>query len=157
MEASGWFLVSLLALICCASKVAAAPESCVVLDVEKVPCGEPNVSTSRCDALNCCFDGLQCYYGKAGKILPDWFWFGFLVFCSWSLLYFFLSVTVQCTRDGQFIIVVARDATLPGLNLASISLLGGSSGPCGPVDFSEAFAIYQFPVTACGTTMTVGL
>lgn len=66
-----------------------------------------------------------------------------------------LPVTVQCTLDGQFVLVVARDATVPRISLDSISLLGGKSGPCSPVDSNTAFAIYQFPVTACGTNMMV--
>lgn len=64
-----------------------------------------------------------------------------------------LAVTVQCTRDRQFVVVAMRDATLPQLSLESISLLGGSDPPCGPVGTTVAFAIYQFPVTACGTMM----
>ncbi|XP_060753938.1 zona pellucida sperm-binding protein 4-like isoform X2 [Neoarius graeffei] len=64
-------------------------------------------------------------------------------------------VTVQCTLDGQFVVVVARDTTLPRISLESISLLGGNAGPCSPIDSNTAFAIYQFPVTACGTIMTV--
>ncbi|KAL7887877.1 hypothetical protein AOLI_G00028510 [Acnodon oligacanthus] len=60
-------------------------------------------------------------------------------------------VTVQCTIDGQFVLVVARDTTLPRLSLDSISLLGGSDAPCSAVDSNADFAIYQFPVTACGT------
>uniref|UniRef100_A0A8C2FT95 Zona pellucida sperm-binding protein 4 n=1 Tax=Cyprinus carpio TaxID=7962 RepID=A0A8C2FT95_CYPCA len=102
-------------------------QKCNVDDSEKVQCGEPGISSAYCDAINCCFDGQQCYYGKA--------------------------VTVQCTRDAQFVVVAMRDATLPRLNLESISLLGGSDPPCGPVGTTVAFAIYQFPVTACGTTM----
>lgn len=63
-------------------------------------------------------------------------------------------VTVQCTKDGQFIVVVARDATLPSIDLESISLLG--DGPhCKYVDSNSAFVIYNFPVTACGTVVTV--
>nr|BAJ07537.1 choriogenin H minor [Fundulus heteroclitus] len=93
----------------------------------RIQCGAPTISNTECEAINCCFDGRMCYYGK--------------------------SVTLQCTKDGQFIIVVARDATLPHIDLESISLLGG--GPnCGPVGTTSAFAIYQFPVTACGTIMT---
>ncbi|XP_016429456.1 zona pellucida glycoprotein 2, like 1 isoform X2 [Sinocyclocheilus rhinocerous] len=102
-------------------------QKCNVDDYEKVQCGEPGISHANCDAINCCFDGQECYYGEA--------------------------VTVQCTRDGQFVVVVMRDATLPRLSLESISLLGGSDPPCGPVGTTVAFAIYQFPVTACGTTM----
>ncbi|KAF4099980.1 hypothetical protein G5714_020110 [Onychostoma macrolepis] len=43
--------------------------------------------------MNCCFNGQQCYYGRA--------------------------VTVQCIRDGQFVVVVSRDVTLPRLSLDS--------------------------------------
>ncbi|XP_053503426.1 zona pellucida sperm-binding protein 4-like [Ictalurus furcatus] len=102
---------------------------CQVQDYERVPCGEPGINGDQCTTINCCFDGQQCYYGK--------------------------MVTVQCTLDGQFVLVVARDATVPRISLESISMLGGNLGPCSPVDSNTAFAIYQFPVTACGTTMMV--
>lgn len=62
-------------------------------------------------------------------------------------------MTVQCTRDGQFVVVVARDATLPHIDVDSISLLETNGPSCTPVDFTSAFAIFQFPVTACGTTV----
>ncbi|KAL7872164.1 hypothetical protein SRHO_G00071470 [Serrasalmus rhombeus] len=107
------------------SKPVATSAKCRVDDVDQVLCGEPGIDAARCGAINCCFDGLQCYYGK--------------------------TVTVQCTIDGQFVLVVARDTTLPRLSLDSISLLGGSDAPCSAVDSNADFAIYQFPVTACGT------
>ncbi|XP_041853371.1 zona pellucida sperm-binding protein 4-like [Melanotaenia boesemani] len=100
--------------------------SCEVEAQAKIHCGAPTISASECEAINCCFDGKMCYYGK--------------------------SVTLQCTKDGQFIIVVARDATLPNIDLESVSLLGSGSN-CHPVGTTSAFAIYQFPVTACGTVM----
>ncbi|KAI4889816.1 hypothetical protein NFI96_032471 [Prochilodus magdalenae] len=100
-------------------------EKCRLDDADRVPCGEPGVDSAQCGAINCCFDGQQCYYGK--------------------------TVTVQCTIDGQFVLVVARDTTLPRLSLDSISLWGGSDAPCSAVDYTADFAIYQFPVTACGT------
>ncbi|CAM4730462.1 unnamed protein product [Leuciscus chuanchicus] len=59
----------------------------------------------------------------------------------------------QCIRDGQFVVVVARDVTLPRLSLDSVRLLGGSDPACSPVGSTPFFAIYQFPVTACGTSM----
>ncbi|KAM4734649.1 zona pellucida sperm-binding protein 4-like [Anableps anableps] len=69
------------------------------------------------------------------------------------MCYYGKFVTLQCTKDGQFIIAVARDATLPNIDLESVGFLGG--GPnCSPVGITSAFAIYQFPVTACGTVMT---
>ncbi|XP_075325794.1 zona pellucida sperm-binding protein 4-like [Odontesthes bonariensis] len=100
--------------------------SCEVAQHHKIQCGAPIISAEHCDAINCCFDGRMCYYGR--------------------------SVTLQCTKDGQVIIVVSRDATLPNIDLDSIGFLG--DGPtCSPVGTTSAFAIYQFPVTACGTVM----
>ncbi|XP_067289203.1 zona pellucida sperm-binding protein 4-like [Pseudorasbora parva] len=102
-------------------------DKCVVADYEQIQCGPDGISGADCGALNCCFNGQQCYYGKA--------------------------VTVQCIRDGQFVVVVARDVTLPRLSLDSVRLLGGNDPPCSPVGSTPSFAIYQFPVTACGTSM----
>ncbi|XP_039988549.1 LOW QUALITY PROTEIN: zona pellucida sperm-binding protein 4-like [Xiphias gladius] len=90
----------------------------------RIPCGGPDISAAGCEAIKCCFDGRQCYFGKA--------------------------VTVQCTKDAQFIVVVAKDATLPNIDLESISLLEGGQG-CTHVDSNSDFAIYHFPVTACGS------
>ncbi|XP_077086401.1 zona pellucida sperm-binding protein 4-like [Siphateles boraxobius] len=102
-------------------------DKCIVADYEQIQCGPPGISGAECAAINCCFNGQQCYYGKA--------------------------VTVQCIRDGQFVVVVARDVTLPRLSLDSVRLLGGNDPACSPVGSTPFFAIYQFPVTACGTSM----
>ncbi|XP_039523300.1 zona pellucida sperm-binding protein 4-like [Pimephales promelas] len=102
-------------------------DKCAVADYEQIQCGPPGISGAECAAINCCFNGLQCYYRKA--------------------------VTVQCIRDGQFVVVVARDVTLPRLSLDSVRLLGGDDPACGPVGSTPFFAIYQFPVTVCGTSM----
>ncbi|KAM7414357.1 hypothetical protein PAMA_019260 [Pampus argenteus] len=101
--------------------------SCEVDHSQRIPCGSPDISAAACEAISCCFDGRQCYFGK--------------------------SVTVQCTKDAQFIVVVARDATLPNIDLESISLLG-EGHDCTHVDSNSNFAIYQFPVTACGSIVT---
>ncbi|KAI1883192.1 hypothetical protein AGOR_G00242680 [Albula goreensis] len=67
----------------------------------------------------------------------------------------FLSVTVQCLRDGQFVVVVAGDSTVPRLNLDTVRLLeDGDLATCAPVAVTGDFAVFQFPVSACGTTMT---
>ncbi|KAE8290910.1 Zona pellucida sperm-binding protein 4 Zona pellucida glycoprotein 4 [Larimichthys crocea] len=105
----------------------AAPfDKCQVDGGERIQCGPQDITAERCENINCCFDGWQCYYGKA--------------------------VTVQCTRDGQFVVVVARAATVPHIDVDSVSLLETNDPSCTPVDFTSAFAIFQFPVTACGTT-----
>ncbi|XP_067447209.1 zona pellucida sperm-binding protein 4-like [Thunnus thynnus] len=101
--------------------------TCEVEEHYKIQCGSHNIGASECEAINCCFDGRMCYYGK--------------------------SVTLQCTKDAQFIVVVARDATLPNIDLESVTFLGNDQN-CNPVGTTSAFAIYQFPVTACGTVMT---
>ncbi|XP_041650632.1 zona pellucida sperm-binding protein 4-like [Cheilinus undulatus] len=106
---------------------AAEFHTCDVADNYKIQCGAPGISASDCEAINCCFDGRMCYYGK--------------------------SVTLQCTKDAQFIIVVAKDATLPNIDLESISFYGNDPN-CSPAGTTSAFAIYQFPVTSCGTVMT---
>lgn len=62
-------------------------------------------------------------------------------------------MTVQCTSDGQFVVVVSRDATWPLMEVESISLLETTDPSCAAVDSNSAFAIFQFPVTECGTTM----
>ncbi|KAK1888450.1 Zona pellucida sperm-binding protein 4 [Dissostichus eleginoides] len=92
----------------------------------RIPCGGSDISAAGCEGINCCFEGRQCYYGKA--------------------------VTVQCTKDAQFIVVVAKDATLPNIDLESISLLGQGQG-CTHVDSNSDFAIYNFPVTTCGSVV----
>ncbi|CAG5896705.1 unnamed protein product [Menidia menidia] len=102
-------------------------DKCDVEETEKIQCGTPDITPEQCEDINCCSDGYQCYYGKA--------------------------VTVQCTRDGQFVVVVARDATVPPIDVNSISLLDANDVLCGPVDGTSAFAIFQFPVTSCGTTL----
>ncbi|XP_064185587.1 zona pellucida sperm-binding protein 4-like [Anguilla rostrata] len=102
---------------------------CQVDSFARVLCGDPAISSTDCEALNCCFDQ-QCYFAN--------------------------EVTVHCLRDGQFMVVVSRAATLPLLDLPSVNLLEGPSGGyCGPVSASPAFAVFQFPVSDCGTTVRV--
>ncbi|KAG7229338.1 hypothetical protein INR49_012996 [Caranx melampygus] len=100
-------------------------DKCQVEENEKIQCGTSDITAEQCENINCCFDGRQCYYGKA--------------------------VTVQCTRDGQFVVVVARDATLPHIDVDSVSLLETNHPSCTPAGVTSAFAIFQFAVTACGT------
>uniref|UniRef100_A0A3B4BGA2 Zona pellucida sperm-binding protein 4 n=1 Tax=Periophthalmus magnuspinnatus TaxID=409849 RepID=A0A3B4BGA2_9GOBI len=98
--------------------------NCNVAAEVRIPCGSANISADECQGINCCFDGQSCFFGSA--------------------------VTVQCTKDGQFIVVVAKDSTLPRLVLESITLLGSGQG-CTHADSNSQFAIYQFPVTKCGS------
>ncbi|XP_076871762.1 zona pellucida glycoprotein 2, like 2 [Brachyhypopomus gauderio] len=114
-------------------------QRCEVGESSRVRCGEVGIDPAACEALNCCYDprrfilpyyGPMCYYAKA--------------------------VTVQCTKDGQFVVVVARDSTVPRVAPESISLLGAThtaGSSCTPVDGNADFTIWQFSVTSCGTRM----
>ncbi|TSK62681.1 Zona pellucida sperm-binding protein 4 [Bagarius yarrelli] len=111
---------------------------CEVEESSRVGCGEPDISPAECEELECCYDnrvfiqayhGPRCFYGKA--------------------------VTVQCTLDGQFILVISRQVTIPSINLDSVSILDATGSSCVAVDRNNDFAIYQFPVTACGSRTKV--
>ncbi|XP_077472098.1 zona pellucida sperm-binding protein 4-like [Stigmatopora argus] len=102
-------------------------DQCQVEHNEMIQCGTGDITQEQCEAINCCYNGRQCYYGKA--------------------------VTVQCTRDGQFVVVVARDSTLPPVDVTSISLIEMNDPTCEAVDTTAAFAIFQFPMTLCGTAV----
>nr|XP_061795461.1 zona pellucida sperm-binding protein 4-like [Nerophis lumbriciformis] len=102
-------------------------DKCQVEHNEMIQCGTGDITRDQCEAINCCHNGRQCYYGKA--------------------------VTVQCTRDGQFVVVVARDSTLPPMDVTSVSLIEMNDPTCDAVDTTAAFAIFQFPMTLCGTTV----
>ncbi|KAA0702826.1 Zona pellucida sperm-binding protein 4 [Triplophysa tibetana] len=95
-------------------------DKCAVPDYEQIQCGQPGISGYECEAINCYFNGQQCYYG--------------------------MSVTVQCIRDGQFVLVVARDITLPRLSLDTVRLLGGNEAPFGSEE--NGYVVYENRVTS---------
>nr|BCD71185.1 egg envelope protein [Sardinops melanostictus] len=111
-------------------KTGAGPPSskCAVAGVERLPCGGPGITAADCEAIDCCFEQGQCFYGRA--------------------------VNVQCTSNGQFVVVVPKAVTVPQLSLASLKLLGDKGAACSPTDFKDAYVILQFPVSACGTNVT---
>ncbi|KAG2457915.1 ZP4 protein, partial [Polypterus senegalus] len=107
-------------------------ERCVVAAGEKLPCGgSSSITQADCEANNCCYD-----FGS-----------------STSPCYYANDVTVQCTLDGQFVVVVSENVTLPPLDLGSIQLVDSSSPSCSPVTSLSSFVMYQFPVSACGSTV----
>uniref|UniRef100_A0A8D0HRV3 ZP domain-containing protein n=1 Tax=Sphenodon punctatus TaxID=8508 RepID=A0A8D0HRV3_SPHPU len=66
--------------------------------------------------------------------------------------YYGNTVTAHCTPEAQFIIAIARAVTLPPLILDSVHLVSGHGAGCAPVVRNNAFVLYQFPLSACGTT-----
>ncbi|NWI52518.1 ZP4 protein, partial [Calyptomena viridis] len=113
-----------------------APSSSVCSAVpsqERLPCASLPVSQGECQVRGCCYDPRDrvkpCYFGN--------------------------TVTAHCTPDGQFSIAVSRDVTLPPIVLDSVHLANGYSTDCVPVVKNNAFVVYQFPLSACGTTFQV--
>uniref|UniRef100_A0A4W5RTW2 Zona pellucida sperm-binding protein 4 n=1 Tax=Hucho hucho TaxID=62062 RepID=A0A4W5RTW2_9TELE len=43
-------------------------QRCQVQVQDTVQCGTPDITPSQCQAIDCCFNGQQCFYGKAGLI-----------------------------------------------------------------------------------------
>ncbi|XP_039598911.1 zona pellucida sperm-binding protein 4-like, partial [Polypterus senegalus] len=108
-------------------------DRCAVVDREKLPCGgSSSITQADCEASNCCYDSSSS---------------------STSPCYYANDVTVQCTLDGQFVVVVSENVTLPSLDLGSIQLVDSSSPSCRPVTSLSSFVMYQFPVSACGSTV----
>ncbi|NXA10910.1 ZP4 protein, partial [Sapayoa aenigma] len=110
-----------------------APSSSVCSAVpsqDRLPCASLPVSQGGCQVRGCCYDPRDrvkpCYFGN--------------------------TVTAHCTPDGQFSIAVSRHVTLPPLVLDSVHLASGYSTGCVPVVKNNAFVVYQFPLSACGTT-----
>ncbi|NXI46576.1 ZP4 protein, partial [Galbula dea] len=113
-----------------------APSSSVcsaVFSQDRLPCASLPVSQGDCEVQGCCYDPRDrvtpCYFGN--------------------------TVTAHCTPDGQFSIAVSRDVTLPPVVLDSVQLASGRSAGCVPVVKNNAFVVYQFPLSACGTTFQV--
>ncbi|XP_009067717.1 PREDICTED: zona pellucida sperm-binding protein 4-like [Acanthisitta chloris] len=113
-----------------------APSSGVcsaVLHQDRLSCASLPTSQGDCEVRGCCYDPRErvkpCYFGN--------------------------TVTAHCTPDGQFSIAVSRDVTLPPIVLDSVKLASGHSTGCAPVMKNNAFVVYQFPLSACGTTFQV--
>ncbi|XP_066492532.1 zona pellucida sperm-binding protein 4-like [Tiliqua scincoides] len=111
-----------------------APSLCSAIPAsDRLPCVARQVSQGDCEALGCCYDFRDrmatCYYGS--------------------------KVTVRCSPDGQFFIAVSRNATLPPLSLESVHLLSNQGGRCAAVARTAMFILFQFPLSACGTTFKV--
>ncbi|NXN45287.1 ZP4 protein, partial [Rhinoptilus africanus] len=113
-----------------------APSSGVcsaVLSQDRLLCASSPVSQGDCEERGCCYDPRDrvtpCYFGN--------------------------TVTAHCTPAGQFSIAVSRDVTLPPIILDSVQLASGHSTGCVPVMKNNVFIVYQFPLSACGTTFQV--
>lgn len=65
-----------------------------------------------------------------------------------------IAATVQCLLEGYFVLVVPRGMVTAPYNPDSVRLASSQAG-CEPLRTSEAFVMFRFPVTHCGTTVQV--
>ncbi|XP_056349922.1 zona pellucida sperm-binding protein 1 isoform X2 [Oenanthe melanoleuca] len=105
-------------------------EQCQV-PVGRMPCLAPQ-GQDGCLQAGCCYDDMDrttpCYYGN--------------------------TATVQCLLEGYFVLVVPRGMVAAPYNPDSVRLASSQAG-CEPLHTSEAFVMFRFPVTHCGTTVQV--
>ncbi|XP_072194118.1 zona pellucida sperm-binding protein 1 [Excalfactoria chinensis] len=105
-------------------------EQCQVA-VGRLSCVSPP-GRDACLQAGCCFDDTDratpCYYGN--------------------------TATVQCLPEGHFVLVVPRGLSAQPYNLDSVRLASTQPG-CQPTQTTDAFVLFHFPVTQCGTTVQV--
>ncbi|XP_072493962.1 zona pellucida sperm-binding protein 4 [Notamacropus eugenii] len=108
---------------------AAGLDLCDVKTEDRLSCAVSSITKGDCEDLGCCYHSEDevnpCYYGN--------------------------TVTAQCTPDGQLSIAVSHNVTRPSLLLDSIRLVSGLDDKCDPVEKSNAFVLFQFPLSSCGT------
>ncbi|XP_025213558.1 zona pellucida sperm-binding protein 1 [Theropithecus gelada] len=97
-----------------------------------LPCIVRRTSKEACQRAGCCYDNTRevpCYYGN--------------------------TATLQCFRDGYFILVVSQEVALTHrITLANVHLAYAPTS-CSPTQHTEAFVVFYFPLTHCGTTVQV--
>ncbi|XP_037695370.1 zona pellucida sperm-binding protein 1 [Choloepus didactylus] len=98
----------------------------------RIPCMVRRSSKEDCQQAGCCYDNsraVPCYYGN--------------------------TATVQCFRDGHSAVVVSREtASAHRITLGNVRLAYAPSS-CSPSQETEAFVVFRFPLTSCGTTVQV--
>uniref|UniRef100_A0A8C3I6F7 Zona pellucida sperm-binding protein 4 n=1 Tax=Chrysemys picta bellii TaxID=8478 RepID=A0A8C3I6F7_CHRPI len=110
---------------------APSPGVCAAIQSQdRLPCASPPIAQGDCEEQG-------CYYNPSDRLKP---------------CYYGNTVTAQCTPDGQFSLAVSRAVTLPPLILDSVRLASGRGAGCVPVGQNNAFVLFWFPLSACGTT-----
>ncbi|XP_072280202.1 zona pellucida sperm-binding protein 4-like isoform X1 [Pyxicephalus adspersus] len=105
-------------------------ESQCIVPSERFPCLDSSVSREECLRYRCCYDPKDhitpCYYGQ--------------------------RVTVNCSSDGSFQMVISRHVTSPPLLLTSVVL---GLGTCPPPVIIGDFLVIKGQVQACSTSRFV--
>lgn len=126
----------------------------------RVPCVAPEgQGRDGCLEAGCCYDDMDrttpCYYGNTGRNIPKSPPGAARGRPGVTEPLGGVAATVQCLLEGHFVLVVPRGMVNPPYNLDSVRLASSQEG-CEPLRVSEAFVMFRFPVTHCGTTVQVG-
>nr|KAG8542087.1 hypothetical protein GDO81_027513 [Engystomops pustulosus] len=114
---------------------APSPSDCAAIQrADRLQCANSSVPQDMCERLGCCFspgDQPQCYYGK--------------------------KLTAQCT-DGQVLITLSKEITVPSLILDSASVLGVDPSSCLQMQTfkNSMFLMFQFPLSCGGASQVSG-
>ncbi|XP_067856987.1 zona pellucida sperm-binding protein 4-like [Heptranchias perlo] len=132
MEGSG-ILGLLLVVICSAQppSLLFPADKCWLSPKNRKDCGFPGIEASECVQRGCCFDA-------GSRDAPP---------CFYSL-----DSLPVCTKDGQVLIAISKDLTLPPVNLTTVHLKDGEGAECSPIVASADTVLFQFAVTECGAT-----
>ncbi|XP_040212235.1 zona pellucida sperm-binding protein 4-like [Rana temporaria] len=111
-----------------------ASDCAAIQKSDRLPCAENAVSRDVCEGLGCCFspsDSSPCYFGK--------------------------EVTAQCTADGQVLVAISKDVTIPSLILDSAHVVDVDSSSCPELSVlkNSAFVAFRFPLS-CGVRKLSG-
>ncbi|XP_066563750.1 uncharacterized protein LOC136751902 [Amia ocellicauda] len=103
-------------------------QGCSVSSVERVQCGQEDMSVSQCRDRGCCVDTDTggCYHHMD-----------------------------ECSRDGHMVFVVHSSLSSPPLDPRKLRVVGGSE--CPPPVCTPNLAIFKIPLSGCGMrSFTVG-
>ncbi|XP_067857572.1 zona pellucida sperm-binding protein 4-like [Heptranchias perlo] len=106
-------------------------DKCWLSPKNRKDCGFPGIEASECVQRGCCFDA-------GNRDAPP---------CFYSL-----DSLPVCTKDGQVLIAISKDLTLPPVNLTTVHLKEGDGAECSPTVASADTVLFQFAVTECGAT-----
>ncbi|XP_018411069.1 PREDICTED: zona pellucida sperm-binding protein 4-like [Nanorana parkeri] len=112
-------------------------EDCSAIpNADRIPCANTSVSKELCASVGCCYTQSNsdnpCYYGN--------------------------QLTAQCT-EGNMVVVVSKDITLPSLILDSVSVVGVDPTSCPSLAISKtnSFVGFRFPLSCSAVKASDGM
>ncbi|KAM5153086.1 zona pellucida sperm-binding protein 4-like [Mantella aurantiaca] len=127
-----------------------ASDCAAIQGSDRLPCANNSVSRDVCEGLGCCFS--SNVFSPRGFPLR-----GSSRDASSPQCYFGKKVTAQCACDGQVLVAISKDVTVPSLILDSAHVVNVDSTSCPGLIVlkNSAFVSFQFPLS-CGGRQVSG-